>query len=805
MKFGYFDDDNREYVITDPKTPTRWINYIGTLKFGGFVDQTGGALICRGDPALNRITKYIPQLPGSTFNGEGLYLRVKQSDGYLIYSPFFTPTLRQLDSFEAHVGLGYTTFISELEGLRCEVAVFIPSGAEIELRDIRLTNIGSTALEVDVIPVVAYTHPDALKQFTNADWIPQTMVSRAIEEDGGFVILKQYPFMLRDSRHNFFTSNQPASSFETDRAVFLGKNGYGSFKRPGGLLNPELANTQANRGDNIAALLHPLGELMPGESRRLITQLGQTDTIDELPELVKKYRDPIQVDRAFEELKQFWVEYLSAMQVSTPNADMNHMLNIHNPRQCLITKNWSRYLSLYQLGLGDRGIGFRDSSQDVLGVMSFIPEEAVGLVRNLLSVQKRDGSAMHQYNPLTMVGNTGEADRESARFYSDDHLWVILSVSTYLKETGKMEFLEEEIPFYEKDDRGKPLESGTVLEHLSRGIEFTRKTVGGHELPLLGFADWNDTVNLQPGAESVFSACLYGLALKELIVLTEFLGEDPLAQQWRDYYEEMKEKVNQEAWDGAWYRRYFDADGSSIGSAENTHGKIFANAQSWSILAGYADRDRGRQALDSVNEFLDTDYGIKLSTPGYDGFDPKYGGVSTYPPGAKENGGIFLHANPWAIIAETILGDGDQAFTYYNKINPVTKNEMMEIYESEPYVYPQNILGDEHPQFGLARNSWLTGTASWMYVAATQHILGIRPEYDGLRIRPCIPSEWPGFSARRSLRNAAYEIEVKRDPSISANEIKLVVDGNEHESELVPYFSDGKSHSILVYIHERSH
>jgi cellobiose phosphorylase len=804
MKFGHFDDENREYIITDPKTPTRWINYIGTLRFGGFVDQTGGALICKGDPALNRITKYIPHLPGSSFNGEGLYVRIKGEEEYFVFSPFYTPILIELDRFEAHVGLGYTSFISELSGLRCEVTVFVPIDEEIELRDIRITNIGSEALEVDAIPVVEYTHPDALKQFTNADWIPQTMVSRAFEDEEGQIILKQYPFMLRDARQNFFTSNHPASSFETDRAVFLGGNGYGSFQLPGSLLRPELSNSEANRGDNLAVLLHHFGKLLPGESRRLITQLGQTEKVKELPEIVKKYRDPLEVDQAFQELNRFWVGYLAKVQVSTPNADMDQMLNIHNPRQCLITKNWSRYLSLYQLGLGDRGIGFRDSSQDVLGVMSFIPEEAVDLVRNLLSVQKRDGSAMHQYNPMTMIGSTGEANQESNRFYSDDHLWAVLSVTAYLKETGQMEFLDEVIPFYEKDDAHQPLENGTVLEHLIRGIEFTRKMTGVHGLPLLGFADWNDTVNLRPGAESVFTACLFGMALRELIELAEFLGEETLAERWSDDFRSMKEKVNQEAWDGAWYCRYLDADGNPIGSSKNDHGKIFTNAQSWSVLAGYADQNRGRQALDSVKEFLDTDYGIKLSTPGYDGFDPLIGGVSTYPPGAKENGGIFLHANPWVIIAETILGDGDQAFAYYNKINPVAKNDMMEIYESEPYAYPQNILGNEHPQFGLARNSWLTGTASWVYLAATRYILGIRPEYNGLRISPRIPSDWPGFTARRELRSAIYDIEVKRDPSIPKDRIKLVIDGDDHSGELVPYFDDGKSHRIAVFIHERS-
>lgn len=801
MKFGFFDDDIREYVITDPRTPTRWINYIGTLQFGGFIDHTGGSLICKGDPALNRITKYMPQLPGSSFNGETLYLRIKTRDGYLVFSPFFVPTLTEYDRFETHVGLGYTTYVCQVHGLRSEVTVFIPDGGEVVLRDIRITNISGKPIDVDVIPVVEYTHFDALKQYTNADWIPQTMVSRAIVEGNGCTILKQYPFMMRDFRVNTFTSNHPVSSFETDRAVFLGANGYGSFADPAGLRQLELSSTQANRGDNIAALMHHLGELKPGDTRRIITQLGQTDMINDLPSVAAKYRDESEVDVAFKQLAERWDAYLSKMQVSTPDDGMNHMLNVHNPRQCFITKNWSRYLSLYQLGLGDRGIGFRDSSQDVLGVIGFMPEEAVQLVRNLISVQKRDGSAMHQYNPLTMVGTTGEAEDPNLQFYSDDHLWVILSVAAYLKETGNLGFLQEEIPFYEKDKSGSPLESGTVLEHMARGIEFTRTHTGAHGLPLLGFADWNDTVNLRAGAESVFTACLYGVALKELIELAEFTGEDALAAQWREYYAEMKAVVNREAWDGEWYRRYYDSDGTPIGSAANEHGKIFTNAQSWAVLAGYADEGRGRKALDAVKQYLDTANGIKLSSPGFDGYDPNKGGVSTYPPGAKENGGIFLHANPWVMIAETLLGDGDQAFAYYSKINPVTKNDKIEVYESEPYVYPQNILGDEHPQFGLARNSWLTGTASWVYVAATKHILGICPGYAGLHIQPCIPAGWQGFEVTRQLRGAVYQIKVRRDAGIPAATTKMRIDNIEQSEPLVPYFNDGKTHVVEVFIH----
>lgn len=776
MKYGYFDDPNREYVITDPRTPTKWINYIGTLQFGGFVDHTGGALICKTDPTFNRITKYIQQMPSSDFKGETLYLRIKQNGSYKVFSPLFVPTLDAYDKYECRVGLGYTRILSEFYGIRTEVTIFVPINASIEVRDIKITNISDQPVEVDAIPVLEYTHPDALKQFTNADWIPQTMTSKTVRE-GDCVVLIQYPFMFRDSKINYFTSNLSVSSFETDRKKFLGNNEYGTWANPASLQNGELSNTEALRGDNIAALMHQLGILQPGETRRLITQLGQESMLEGAKQSIEKYRDPQSVDDALAEMRRFWNEYLSTLHVDTPDTAMNAILNIHNPHQCYITRQWSRYLSYYQLGLGARGIGIRDSSQDILGVMANIPQDAKEFLKTLLSFQKRNGSAMHQFNPLTMEGSVGDSAEQEDRphYYSDDHLWSVLGVTAYVKETGDVAFLDEKVHFYEKD----PVEGTSVLDHVKRALMFTRNDLGRHGLPLLGFADWNDTINLAKGAESLFSAHLYGRALKEFIALLDFLGKPEEADTWRAAHAEMKARVENHAWDGEWYVMYFDHDGTPVGSHKNQYGQIHLNGQSWAVLSGFASQERARQAMDSVYKHLNTKYGIKLSTPGYNGYDPGYGGVTTYPPGAKENGGIFLHPNPWAMIAETMLGNGDRAYEYYSQINPAAKNDMIDLYESEPYVYPQNILGDEHPQFGLARNSWLSGTASWMYQTGTQWILGIRADYEGLRIDPCIPSEWDGFEATRKYRGAIYHISVTNPKHVCKGVEKITVNGGQ--------------------------
>jgi cellobiose phosphorylase len=801
MKFGDFYPEKREYVITDPRTPVKWINYIGTRDFGGFVDHTGGALICKDDPSFNRITKYLQQMPSSDFKGETLYLRLHTADGYVVFSPFYVPTLQPLDSYECHVGLGYTRIVSEIYNLRCDVTIFVPKGEHCEVRSIKITNLADSAQTVDVVPMLEYTHPNALQQFTNADWIPQTQQSWMVK-DGEYTILMQCPFMNRNRQENYFTSNMPVASFETDRKKFLGDNEYGTFAAPLSLQQAQFSNTEAVRGDIVAAMLHEMGAIQTGETRELITQFGQATNLDAAKVSIKKFRNPQAIVDELAAMEAFWADYMQAMQVETPDTDMNYMLNVHNPYQCYMTKTWSRYLSYYQLGMGSRGIGMRDSSQDILGVLSSVPEEGKEFMKLLLSFQFRAGNAYHQFNPLTLEGSEGDSlEREDRpHYYSDDHLWSVLGVCAYIKETGDFAFLDELVPFNDKDKQGNVLESATVLDHLKRGLRFTAKDTGAHGLPLLGFADWNDTVNLPTGSESIFTANLYGKALLEMVQLCEHLNDGASAKEFKDAYETMQTQVEQHAWDGEWYVRYFDNEGIPSGSKQNRYSQIYLNAQSWSVISGFACDDRGKQAMESVNKLLNTKYGIKLSHPGFNGFDPHYGGVTTYPPGAKENGGIFLHTNPWAMIAETLLGHGDRAYQYYQQINPVGKNDMIELYEVEPYVYAQNILANEHPLFGLGRNSWLSGTASWCYQAGTQWILGVRPDYAGLRIDPCIPAAWEGFKVTRRFRGAMIHIAVHNPQHVCKGVTRLVVDGAEVPGNVIPLPEKGKDMQVEVWL-----
>lgn len=799
--YGHFDDDAREYVVTDPKTPAKWINYIGGLAFGGFVDQTGGALICAGDPALNRILKYLPQAPASDFKGETLYLRVRDGEGpRTVFSPTLVPTLTPLDTFECRVGLGYTRFRSTLGGVRTEITVFVPQGEHREIRDIRVTNLSDRPLEIDAIPVVEYSHFDALKQFTNADWVPQTMMSRALREAFGRVVLTQYAFMKRDTAVNYLTSNLAASSFESERAAFLGDNEYGSWRDPLALREDELGNHEASRGDNIGALLHHLGRIEPGGTRRLITQLAQAPSVAGDAERIARWREGSEVDAAFAALAEAWTRRLSVLQVRTPDPDFDRMVNVHNPRQCATTKEWARDLSLYQLGFGGRGIGFRDGSQDVMGVIPADPEGSRAFLLKLLSVQCVNGSAMHQFFPSTMEASRGDAREmpDRPQYYGDDHLWIVLAVCAWIKETGDLSLLDLPVPFYDRGvDHTSPRDVATVLEHLNRAILFTWTHRGRHGLPLLGFADWNDPMNLPTGAESVFVAAQFGRALRDMIALSEFRGDAEAAQHFRAMWTAMRDTVEREAWDGEWYVRWFDHEGRAIGTRAAERGKIFINAQSWNVMAGFASPERARTALDSVHRLLNTPNGLKMSVPGFDGYDPSLGGISTYPPGAKENGGIFLHTNPWVMIAETMAGDPDRAYLYYRQINPAFKNDRIDRFEVEPYCYPQNILGDEHPLFGLGRNSWLSGTASWTYQAATQHILGIRPDFAGLIVDPAIPRDWGGFRVERTFRGATLEIEVRDPDHVGRGVRSLTVDGTAIAGTIIPSLPPGR-HAVVA-------
>jgi cellobiose phosphorylase len=526
-------------------------------------------------------------------------------------------------------------------------------------------------------------------------------------------------------------------------------------------------------------------DLAPGEERQIVYIMGATERPAEIDRVVDRFSDPSEITAAFQALRDDWASYLSRFTVETPDADTNAMINFWNQVQCRTTLYWSRFVSGYETGLG-RGMGTRDSGQDTLGTMHTVPDHARRMLTSIWRMQFADGHTWHQFFPLTMEGGPGLAAEypQWPQWFSDDHLWLVISVCAYLRETGDFDYLEQKVPYEDHAEE-------TVWEHMLRAVDFTLNHLGPHGLPRSGFSDWNDTLNIDHGsgkAESVWTGMQFCRAMLDLTELCEKVGRRAEAERFAGLHESMAAIINDEAWDGGWYMRSFDDDGLPIGVAGSEHHAIDLIPQSWSVIGDVAPTERAEKAMAAADEKLNTKFGLALIWPPYNGGDDRVCGISTFVPGSKENGGIFCHSNTWSIIAAAMLGHGDEAYKYYREILPLARTDS-DTYKVEPYTYPQNICGPTHPSFGMARNAWLTGTAAWTFVAATQWILGIRPTFDGLRVAPTLPVVWPGYKAHREFRGTAYEISVRRDGP--GNAVSMVVDGRPIEGDVVPLPAPG--------------
>jgi len=582
----------------------------------------------------------------------------------------------------------------------------------------------------------------------------------------------------------FGCTNAKASSFDSDRTSFLGR--YGSFEKPEKVAAGKGSNSIAAGWSPVAAEFFKL-KLKPGEEKTLIFVLGLTEKKDDISRITTKFKNKAAVEKELDTLKKYWDEGLSKFTVDTEDADVNSMANVWNQYQCRTTFNWSRSASYYESGIG-RGMGFRDSNQDTIGFVHQIPEKVKQRIIDLASTQFEAGNALHQYSPLTKKAISNEKN------YSDDHLWLILSVANYIRETGDVAFLDQKVPFAS----GKEV---PMYEHLAKAIDYTLNNLGPHKVPLMFFADWNDCLNLEGNkhqAESVLVGMMLVYMAKDMAKLAEVSGRSSDVQKYTDIANKMKDTLNKETWDGSWYLRGFTDDGDPIGSSKNKEGQIYLETQSWAVMSGVAEGERAKKCLDSVKKYLATEYGIMLMTPPYSKFYHEYGSIAVYPPGLKENGAIFCHPNPWAMVAETMIGRGDQAFDYYKAILPATKNKIPEIHKVEPYIYCQMIAGRDHRNFGEGKNSWLTGTAAWNFVAISNWILGIRADYKGLIVDPCIPEKWKGFSVKRTFRGSNYYITVRNPEHVNKGVKKMVVDGKPVSGNLIPAFKDKKDHHVEV-------
>jgi cellobiose phosphorylase len=809
-RFGWFDDTAHEYVITRPDTPLPWINYLGSEEYFGIISNTAGGYSFHRDARLRRLTRHRYNNVPFDIGGRYLYLRDRVSGES--WSPSWQPMRSELDDYRCRHGLGYTVIGSRRSAIEVETLYFVPLGESLEIWRTRLTNHRDVSAELSLFSAIEFCLWDAWDDGTN---FQRNYSTGELEVDGG-VIYHKTEYRERRNHFAYFACSADLAGFDTQRDAFLGP--YRGWDDP-------VAVELGRSGDSIAHGWAPCGShhvelvLGPGETREIVFVLGYAEnpvdakfdppgslTIDKrrVRPIIERHLRSDEVDLAFRRLRDHWDALLGTLHVATPSVHLDRIVNVWNTYQCMATFNLSRSASSFESGIG-RGMGFRDSAQDLLGFVHLIPDQARQRLLDLAATQLPSGGAYHQYQPLTKRGNDAVGSG-----FSDDPLWLVLAVAAYVKETGDLDVLDEKVPYDNLPGSEEPLS-----DHLRRCVRYTLDRLGPHGLPLIGRADWNDCLNLNcfsetPGesfqttenkaggvAESVFVAGLFVLAARELADLTERHNQHDEADNHRAAGQAMAAAVQAHGWDGRWFRRAYDHFGDVVGSETNVEGKIFIEPQGMCVLAGIGiDDGRAEAALDAVADRLATPHGIVLLQPAYSRYHLELGEISTYPPGYKENAGIFCHTNPWIVIAETLVGNGDRALDYYLRINPSAREEISDRHRCEPYVYAQMIAGRDAPTHGEAKNSWLTGAAAWTLVAATQWILGIRPEHDGLRIDPCLPTDWPGFSATRRFRGATYTITVHKPVGTRGRVTHLLVDGHRIDGNLVPLARPGTTVTI---------
>ena len=794
MQFGYFDDTNKEYVITRPDTPKSWSNYLGSTEYGAIITNNAGGYSFYKSAAQGRFTRLRFNSVPMDQPGRYIYLRDRETGDY--WSASWQPVAKPLDSYksECRHGSAYTIITSEYAGIRAETTYFVPLGRDFECWRVRLTNASGKPHQLNAFTYVEYVGNwsafDDLINLQYAQHIVKMSFEGGIIDHGTNVNIPYMPdnFEEKDQgRHTFLALvGSEVSGYDTDRTVFLGT--YGSYARPAVVERGECTGSLA-AGDNGCGVLETRIRLEPGETREFLVLMGVGKARVEGRRAAAEFGNLGKVDEELAALKSYWHARIAGLEAETPDAEFNSMLNMWGPFNCLMTYAWSRAASLIYAGERD-GLGYRDTVQDMLGVMHAIPAEAVRRLELMISGQVSTGGAMPVVKQFAHRPGAERAPRES-EYRSDDCLWLFNAIPAYVKETGGLSFYSKVLPYA---DQGED----TVLGHMKRAIEFSLNRSGAHGLPCGLSADWNDCIRLGERGESVFVAFQLRYALAVYVQVTRKLGrkdEETWALANLDKFDGILEE---HAWDGEWYLRAFRADGFKFGSNSNLEGKIFLNVQSWAVLSGHADRGRAASAMQAVRERLATEYGLMICDPPYVETDWTVMRAALFNPGMKENGAIFTHTQGWAVIAETMLGHGDLAWRYFRATMPSAWNTRAEVREIEPYVYCQFTHSKYSPRFGASRVPWLSGSAAWSYYAATQHILGLRPEYDGLRIDPCIPAAWKGFTATRVFRGKKVSVEVLNPAGVEKGVRKLVLNGELLEGSLIPTEKLAEENRVIV-------
>ena len=809
MQYGYFDDAAREYVITEPQTPSPWINYLGSEAFFTLMSNTSGGYSFYKDARMLRLTRYRYNNVPTDAGGQYFYI----NDGGTVWTPGFMPVKTPLDHYECRHGLGYTRITGEKNGLEAVETAMVPRGENALVTKLVLTNHASYEREVSIYSFVEFCLWNAQDDATN---FQRNFSTGEVEIEGSAIYHKTE---YRERRNHFavYAVNAPIDGFDTDRESFLGA--YRGFDEPKVVFENQSANSVASGWSPIGS--HCLkGTLKPGERVCFIYVLGYCENpeeekfiapnvINKAPAyaLMKRFESEEQFDAAFDALAKYWDGLLSIYQVKSNEKRLDRMVNIWNQYQCMVTFNMSRSASYYESGIG-RGMGFRDSTQDLLGFVHLIPTRARERILDIAATQFPDGSAYHQYQPLTKRGNF-----DVGSGFNDDPLWLIFGVAAYIKETGDLTILHENVPFDNDESQAQPL-----MEHLRRSFHYTLDHLGPHGLPLIGRADWNDCLNLNcfsktPGesfqttanfesgvAESLFIAGMFVSVCPDYEALCRRFGWDEEAQTVAGHKEAMEKAVLEHGWDGEWFLRAYDAFGNKVGSHECDEGKIYIEPQGFLVMAGVGKKEGlAQRALDSVREHLLSEHGVAILTPPYTRYHLELGEISSYPPGYKENGGIFCHNNPWIALAETTLGHGGRAYDIYRRTCPAYITDQ-KLHHTEPYVYSQMVAGPYAPHFGEAKNSWLTGTAAWSFYTASQGILGIKPDYDGLKVDPCLPEELNELTVTRRFRGSEYDIHIVNRAGSEKGKISLSVDGEKIDGCVIPTDEDGNRHRVEVVI-----
>lgn len=812
MKFGYFDDEAREYVITEPKTPYPWINYLGNEEFFGLVSNTAGGYCFYKDAKFRRLTRY--RFNNVPMDVGGRYYYIK--DGDTVWNPGWKPTQTDLDKYECRHGLSYSKFIGEKDGVRSELTCFVPKGTNAEVHKLVIENVSNAPKSLKLFSFVEWCLWNGMSDMENF----QRNLSCGEVEIEDSVIYHKTEYKERRDHYAFFSVNAPIHGFDTDRENFIGL--YNGFENPQVVEAGTPRNSVAHGWSPIASHYIEL-DLAPGEKRELVFVLGYIENAEEekweskgvinktkAKDVISNFDTVAKVDAALAEIAANWKRLLDVYQVSTGDEKIDRMVNIWNPYQCMVTFNMSRSASFFESGIG-RGMGFRDSNQDLIGFVHQVPERAKQRIIDIASTQFEDGSAYHQYQPLTKRGNA-----DIGGDFNDDPLWLILSVSAYIKETGDWSILDESVPYDNDESKATDL-----FGHLTRSFNFTVNNLGPHGLPLIGRADWNDCLNLNcfssdPNesfqttnnkmgrtAESLMIAGQFVLYGREYVELCKRRGVETAEAEKQ--IDAMIEAVKKDGWDGDWFLRAYDYYGKPVGSKENEEAQIFIESQGFCTMAEIGKEDGlCEKALDSVEERLACEHGIVLNNPAFTKYVIEYGEISTYPAGYKENAGIFCHNNPWVIIGETKLGRGDKALDYWKRIAPAFREEKSELHKMEPYVYSQMIAGKDAFKPGEAKNSWLTGTAAWNWAAISQDILGIKPGYDGLTIDPCVSKDWKEYKVTREYRGATYHITIKNPTGVCKGVASLTVNDKPVSGNVVPVQAEGSVNTVEVTLGEVS-